>query len=248
MCVAWPAPSRFTPAVPAGTTVRGVPALVLHGDLDTSVSSLSSRGLLAIFTDATYRSVAGAAHPSVGWSACAAQLARDFVTDPDAPVAQCIDPAYVGPAVPAFPATLSAAATATSVGHDASTATERRAATVAARAVLDAWLRTFRIPGATGTSPGLRGGTFDWDFGSFDDHAASLLHGVQFAAGVQVSGTSNFWYGSNTVDLDVVISGPHGLSMTLSGSGEFGFGGPFGAFDLRGAAGGRALHVSVPTN
>jgi pimeloyl-ACP methyl ester carboxylesterase len=248
MCVAWPAPSRFTPAVPAGATVRGVPALVLHGDLDTSVSSRSSRGLLAIFTDATYRSVAGAAHPSVGWSACSAQLARDFVTDPAAPVALCSDPAYVGPAVPAFPATLSSAAPATSAGGDASTATERRAATVAARAVLDAWLRTFRIPDATGTTPGLRGGSFDWDFASFDDHATAVLHGVQFAAGVRVSGTSDFWYGSNTVDLDVVVTGPHGLSMTLAGSGEFGFGAPFGAFDLRGASDGRALHVSVPTN
>ena len=35
-CLRWPAPDRFTPAVPRGATVTGVPALILSGDLDTT--------------------------------------------------------------------------------------------------------------------------------------------------------------------------------------------------------------------
>ena len=43
MCRTWPAPDRFTPAVPRGATVTGVPTLILAGDL---LAADSSRALL----------------------------------------------------------------------------------------------------------------------------------------------------------------------------------------------------------
>jgi pimeloyl-ACP methyl ester carboxylesterase len=65
-CLMWPAPDRFTPSVPRGATVTGLPVLILSGDLDTNVPTRTSEELLRVFPDATFVDVAGAAHPAAG--------------------------------------------------------------------------------------------------------------------------------------------------------------------------------------
>ncbi len=244
-CVAWPAPDRYVPAVPYDAVARGVPALVLRGDLDTVVSSLNSHSLLAIFPSATYVSVAGAGHPSAGWSSCAADLARSFMSDPKTPVGTCREPAFVGAAVPSYPASVRAAPAARQLHDDRSTVLVRRATTVAVRAAQDIWLRSFRNPGRTGTTPGLRGGEADWDYATFPDHAVMTLHHVVFAHGVSVSGTSERVYGSNGFDVHLVVKVGRS-TITLDGTGQWGFGGPFKGVTLTGSSGSRALHLKVP--
>jgi len=83
---------------------------------------------------------------------------QDFIRRPRSRVGRCDEPAYVAPAVSRFPRTTADARAATPRPGDESTRTDHRVATVAVRAVLDGWLRSFRIPGATGTGPGCRAG------------------------------------------------------------------------------------------
>ncbi len=244
-CVAWPAPDRYVPAIPHGAVVRGVPTLVLRGDLDTVVATLNTRSLMSIFPGASYVTVSGAGHPSAGWSACAADLARSFMSNPKAPVGSCREPAFVGVAVPSYPASVHAAPAAQRLPGDRSTDFDRRAATVAVRTAQDIWLRTFRLPDAAGTTRGLRGGAADWDYSANPDRAVMTLHDVEFARGVVVSGTSDLVYGSNGFDVHLVISA--GTStIIVDGAGRWGFGGPFEAVTLTGSSGGRALHLQVP--
>jgi pimeloyl-ACP methyl ester carboxylesterase len=245
-CVAWPAPDRFVPAVPDGSVVRGVPALILHGDLDTSVARLNSRDLLRIFPGGTYRDVAGAGHPSAGWSSCSSDLAQAFIADPSAPVGRCPDPAFVGMAVPAYPTNVTDATPATRASGDDSTVSERRAATVAVRSLLDCFMRTFTIPDSSGTTPGLRGGSFDWEFG--DDQASITLRDVVFSEGVSVSGTASLAYAGNRLSVHLAVRAPAGMRLSLEGSGQWGFSAPFADFDVTGSSDGRGVHLVVPAN
>ena len=167
------------------------------------------------------------------------------MADPKAPVGSCREPAFVGAAVPSYPASVFAAPEARRTAGDRSTSLERRAATVAVRTAQDIWLRTFRIPDATGTTPGLRGGAADWDYSAYPDHAVMTLHDVVFADGVSVSGTSDLVYGSNGFDVHVVVKAG-GSTIVLDGAGQWGFGGPFETVTLTGSTGGRALRLEVP--
>ena len=78
MCLGWPSPDRFEPAVPEGAVFAGIPALVLAGDLDTVVSTEVSRALLDGFPDATFLLVRGAGHITIGSSTCAVQIVTTF--------------------------------------------------------------------------------------------------------------------------------------------------------------------------
>jgi pimeloyl-ACP methyl ester carboxylesterase len=247
-CLYWPAPDRFTPAVPPGATVTGVPTLILSGDLDTIVPTENTRALLATFPRAQFLDAAGAAHPAAGWSDCALARTRQFILDPGPVSNSCTAPAYVAPAVPVFPAIGVKATAATPLPGDRSLPLDRKVATVATRAVLDAWLRSFRIPGAVGSGVGLRGGTFDFDYDSFADHAVIQLHQARFTGDVAATGGTTWGYDGNQVHFEVAVTGPRGAAGTLIGDGQFGFGGPFADFTVTGSIGGRPVDVTVPAN
>ncbi len=245
MCRGWPAPDRFTPAVPRSATVSGVPTLILAGDLNTDFPVDTSRAVRQVFRGATYRLVAGAGNPAAGWSQCARDLLQSFVTDPKSFIGRCDTPAYVAPAVPQFPRIAAEATPAAPLAGDASTRLDRRVATVAVRTALDGWLRAFR-DGPSGS--GLRGGMWDADFDSFPDHAVLVLRDSRFAGDVSVSGQSERFYESNEMHLELTVSGPQGHTGNLVADGQFGFGGPFNDFVVSGALGGNAIRASVPAN
>jgi len=67
LCLEWPAPERFVPAVPAGADLSRVPAIIFSGDVDAVVSTEITRRLLKVFPHAAFVSVAGAGHPTIGW-------------------------------------------------------------------------------------------------------------------------------------------------------------------------------------
>jgi hypothetical protein len=247
-CLRWPAPDRFTPAVPRGATVTGAPALILSGDLDTNVPTETTRRLLKVFRGARFLHIAGAAHPAIGWSECAQTVTQRFIRTLALRGATCSKPAYIAPAVPAFPRTSAEATPAHSLPGDASTKADRRVVTVAVRAVLDAWLRSFRIPGAIGKGYALRGGTFHFDYATFNDHAVIRLHGVRFAREVAVDGRSTLMYASNAMHIQMRVIGPASRRGRLRADGEFGFGAPFSAFTVTGSLGGRTVDATVPAN
>ena len=247
-CLRWPAPDRFTPAVPRGATVTGVPTLVLSGDLDPVIPTETTRPLLRVFRGAKLLQIAGAAHPAAGWSECARTAMHGFIRRPHRTVGRCDDPAYVAPAVSRFPRTAAGARAAAPRPDDQSTRTDHRVVTVAVRAALDAWLRSFRIPGDTGTGRGLRGGDFIFDYARFDDRAVIRLNGVRFSRDVVVRGRTTWTYETNTIRLHVTTTGPRGRSGRLSAVGRFGFGAPYSVFDVTGAFGPRTVHVRVPAN
>ena len=247
-CKLWPAPDHFTPAVPRGATVTGVPTLLIGGDIDINVPFESTRRLQQVFPNARFVNFAGALHLPTAWSECARSVAQRFIATLRTGKIDCAeDPAFVPPAVPQFPRHVANAVPAQALAGDASTVLDRRVATVAVRSVLDAIIRSFRTPGATGTGQGLRGGTFDFSFGP--DEVVLQLEGVRFARDVAVEGQATLSYDGNEMQMELTVTGPDPAhNGTLEAQGAFGFGAPYRDFSVTGIIGGRTLVASVPAN
>jgi hypothetical protein len=246
-CLYWPAPDRFTPAVRPGATATGMPVLILSGDLDPFVPTAVTRELLRIFPAATFLPVAGAAHPTAGWSECAQKAIRAFVRTLTPPADGCDDPATVLATTSAFPDRAQRAVPATPDPGDEGTTADRRLVTVAVQTVRDAWLRTFRVPDSAGPLVGLRGGSGAFDY-NFEDHAAVSLDRVRFAGDVSVTGSSTWTFPERTLAFDVTVSGPRGVVGHVTGQGVFGFSAPFAEFHVTGTVGRRTVHAAVPAN
>jgi pimeloyl-ACP methyl ester carboxylesterase len=92
MCLGWPAPDRFEPAVPEGAVFDGIPALILAGDLDAVVSTETSRALLEGFPEATFILVRGAGHITIGSDTCAGEIVTTFFDTLDAGDVTCAGP------------------------------------------------------------------------------------------------------------------------------------------------------------
>ena len=79
LCLEWPAPERFEPAVPSGANLSRVPTIIFSGDVDAVVSTEITGQLLTVFPHATFVKVAGAAHPTIGWRRdCVPKIAVHF--------------------------------------------------------------------------------------------------------------------------------------------------------------------------
>jgi pimeloyl-ACP methyl ester carboxylesterase len=76
ICIGWPAPNRFEPAVPPAAVFPDVPTLILAGDIDAIVPIEQVQSLKLEFPHATFVVVAGGGHPVTGpaWGHCAAEL------------------------------------------------------------------------------------------------------------------------------------------------------------------------------
>jgi pimeloyl-ACP methyl ester carboxylesterase len=246
-CVQWPAPDRFTPAVPKGAVVTGVPTLILSGDLDTVVPTGITDELLRLFPEATFLRVAGAAHPSAGWSECADVLMMGFLrtlhTSGD-----CDEPGFVASATSQFPKYARTAAPAEPGVGDQSTTLDRKVVTAAVLAVRDAWLRSFRVPTVLGSVTGLRGGSADFDYQSVPGGAVIDLHGVRFTRDVAVSGSTDLKFAPNDMTMQLSVDGPRQVDGSLDVTGKLGFGNPFADFVVTGTVHGHHVHLTVPAN
>ncbi|QZY29717.1 alpha/beta fold hydrolase [Nocardioides coralli] len=251
-CLRWPAPDRFVPAIPDGATVpAGVPALMLTGDRDTQVPTDMSRELLEVFPAAHHVEAAGAAHPAAGWSECARELFHAFVRTLTPPAADdCDEPANVVPTTSKFPEHARGAAPATPAPGDRSRPVHRKIATVVVQTVRDAWLRSFRVPGARGGLTALRGGGGSFDYRDFSGRPALIwLDQAQLARNVAVSGRTTWHlFGANGLRFIVDVDGPRGEDGWLRARGKFGFSGPYRDFRVTGELGGRHVEVTVPAN
>ncbi len=247
-CLKWPAPDRFTHAIPRRATVTGVPVLILSGDLDTNVPTATTRELRRTFPHARFLRVAGAQHPAAASSECARSAVHEFIRNGHHDTATCTTPDNGFAAAAGFATTAAATAPAARLAGDASTQLERRVTTAVVRTVRDAWLRSFRVPGQLGSVSGLRGGIADFDYGSFDDHAVISLHGARYVSDVAVGGQTTLTYETNGLDFTVTVNGPGRHDGTLNAHGLFGFGLPFEDFKVTGSLGGHIVKLSVPAN
>ncbi len=90
LCLNWPAPVNFTPAVPAGTTMPSVPVLILSGDEDNGVPLGYSQALLDEFPQATLVRIAGAGHPTMSLDGpCVPSIVGGFLETGTVPDTSC---------------------------------------------------------------------------------------------------------------------------------------------------------------
>ena len=247
-CLKWPAPDRFTHAIPRHATVTEVPVLILSGDLDTNVPTATTRELRRTFPRARFLRVAGAQHPAAASSECARTVTEAFIRTGHNGTATCTTPDNGFAAAPDFATTAAATAPADRRAGDGSTQLERRVTTAVVRTVRDAWLRSFRVPGQFGSVSGLRRGTADFDYGTFDDHAVISLRGARYVSDVAVGGQTTWTYETNGLDFTVTVDGPGRDDGTLSAHGVFGYGLPFDDFKVTGSLGGHVVKLTVPAN
>ena len=247
LCVQWPAPDRFTPAVPRGTSATGFPVLQLTGDLDGNVPRQAAHKIRSVFPQVQVVDLQGSPHTPGAWSDCARAIARHFLRTLQTGDTGCArTPSFVGAAVAEAPRTASEATPASRLAGDASRPGDRRVTTAAVRTVLDAWLRSFRIPGAVGRRDrsarrdlrlrlrvlrrGRRGepGRFDYVYVS------------------NVTGRSRLAYADSTLTMALDVDGPAAADTRLRATGTWDFGAPFRAFEVTGSVRGRTLHLRVP--
>jgi pimeloyl-ACP methyl ester carboxylesterase len=78
-CLTWPAPHRYESVVPTPGPLRNLPTIIFSGDVDGTVPTEMARHLLAEFPHAAFITVAGAAHPAIGWRPdCVPGIAAHF--------------------------------------------------------------------------------------------------------------------------------------------------------------------------
>ncbi len=186
-CTQWPVPPaayRPGPPTPPGGRYRGVPTLVLSGELDTITTPAEGRMVAAQFPRSTWVLVAGGLHvTAVGDDlGCASAIVVRFVDRARVGDTSCARglPA-VRTAPPFWRSVRDAAAPRTATGG---TPGGLRAASVAVATsgdVVARWYQTYETQGL-----GLRGGTWRSDEA---DVVTFTLHAYRLASDVAVSGT-----------------------------------------------------------
>jgi pimeloyl-ACP methyl ester carboxylesterase len=220
-CIVWPAPApTVPPAVPPGATFPSIPALVLSGDLDTTVPSADARDVAKLFPDSHFIELAGSGHHTLFSfrSGCSQALVQRFLASRAVGNTSCARrPGITFPAVGRFPRLARGVqpALVSSRASDHSTPRGRRVAAAAA------WTLRDVLDNAESSDPngvGLRGGSYAGEFG---DSALTLkLTRVRFTQDVTVSGHVTLQYkGGLAAKLNV--HGPGGQSGQLRISGVY---------------------------
>jgi pimeloyl-ACP methyl ester carboxylesterase len=248
LCIRWPAPDRFTPAVPRHAVFPNTPTLVLSGDFDINVPTFWSQIVADEFPNSTLVSVAGTGHTPLGWTyGCAQRIAARFVETLLVGDTTCASqPDFVWPVTPSFPVHARDAEQARRITGetDRSTASDRRVATAAMRGVLDAL-----IHGTSGRTPGLRGGTFLCDC-RHPWRAKLTFRGARFVDDVAMRGRISWAYASGKLEGDLKIRGAGNGAVHLTGdwSAMAGIGNHYGAIEIRGTIDGRRVALRIPAN
>jgi pimeloyl-ACP methyl ester carboxylesterase len=245
-CNSWPDVRAPKPTT-RSTAYPHVPTFVVVGDFDTRTTLESARRTAARWPNGQLLNIGSGLHGAVFWS-CGRQRLQAFLTFPGSPQAPC-DPAEFPAfrAVGNFPTTSSMATPLAidQAGDDESTAADRRIASAAMDAALDANNVTNRQYVA-GTFPGLRGGTAT---SSFTDSAFILdLVGYRFAADVAVTGRLDFQFDGSTPTIDLTLVTDRGVTGELHATGEWNAGRSAAAprsIPVTGRIGGRTLSLTL---
>lgn len=248
-CIRWPAPDRFTPAVPRGAVFPNTPTLVMRGDLDVYVPASQAQMMADEFPNSTFVSIAGAGHTPMAYSDCAQRIAATFVDKLHVGDTTCAaEPAYVMPVIASFPVHARDAEEAQSIpgGTDHSNAIDRQVATAVMATVPDGFVRTLWDP-VVGVVPGLRGGSFRSDY--YPWSATLAFKGARFVNDVAIWGAVSWAWGSGKLKGDLKIRGVRTGHVHLTGDWNKGYSGQyFGAIRIRGTIGGRPVALRIPAN
>jgi pimeloyl-ACP methyl ester carboxylesterase len=250
VCIQWPRPNRFVPAVPTGPPID-VPVLVLEGDIDTVVPMETTDRMAARFADPVIVRLQGGSHINLAWSIfCGQPLADEFIRTLQVGDTSCAEDTFpVFQAVDRFPRTSRGALEASPLPGDGSTARDRRAAWSTVKTVLDAWFRSFRQPEPVADGAGLRGGWFHADY-SGAEGAFLVLHGTRFVRDIAVRGRTTFSYDfeNRLLAAHVFIRGRGTGNGELRMESAYWFDTQFGAFRITGEIGGRHIELTMPGN
>jgi len=254
-CLWWEVPTPASPIARPHARYPHVPTLVLAGDIDQRVPLEVTSQVARLYPDAIFVPVAEAGHPSLVWSTCAVRLASEFIRDLAVANTSCAaTPDVVWPAVGLFPRLAREARPAeidVSGTNEIGTA-ERKVVTVAVAAATDALQRT--VLGFPAEGPGLRGGTFQSEYGDWTTWTLTLAD-CAFAEDVTVNGTVAYnpsapaWLGTGgdgAFAADLQVAGPGTQGGTLKVEGHWQARGPVGKFKITGTLGGKNVAVLVP--
>jgi pimeloyl-ACP methyl ester carboxylesterase len=241
-CLYWEKPTPSSPVAPSHAKYPHVPTLVLSGDMDSRVPLEEVTKVAALFPNSTLVPVAEAGHGTVFWTACAANLASQFIENLQVGDTICAStPETIWPAVGRFPllAKFARPAAIDPDGYNQISTAERKVVTVAVATATDAMQRSII---GFGDGVGLRGGTFHTDYSG---PWTTTLTNCAFAKDVTVNGTVT-WdvYGSFVADLTVSGSGTTGGTLHVEGAWQAP--GPVGNFKVSGTLGGKQVAVLVP--
>jgi hypothetical protein len=241
---------RDTLPFPAGTKVKKVPALLLHGEYDLAVPTEAGLRAADLFEKSTSVEIASAGHNPWWWSECGPQLVQRFILTKNVGDTSCaseVPPLWLPGS---FPLTASATPKATSAGAgDQTTDAEKRVVTAGVWSLFDGVRRvvsvaSFDFDTLTAQSVGLRGGTIhraydpDTNTGTYD------LTGLRFTNDVAVTGQV-IWDTDNVMNGDLTIAGPNGLTGTIHVEGAF-FTQDATTLNVTGTLGGHIVDVTVP--
>jgi pimeloyl-ACP methyl ester carboxylesterase len=244
-CLNWQKPTPSAPIALPHALYPPTPTLVLTGDLDRRVPHDEVSKVAALFPNSTLVSVTEAGHETVNWGQCPIYLASGFLETLSVPDTTCAkSPETVWPSVGRFPLYAKDArpAQADSSGTNKIRIQEEKVVSVAVATAVDAIQRSI-INNNNGNGFGLRGGTFHTDYSST---WTITLTDCAFAKDVIVNGTIQ-WYGDNSLDAELTVSGTGTAGGTLSVKGGWlVFGGPLGNFSVTGTLGEKQVAVLVP--
>jgi pimeloyl-ACP methyl ester carboxylesterase len=239
--LAWEIPTPPAPIEPPHAQYPHPPALALSGDMDNGVPTNEASKVTALFHTAPLQ-VAGSGHATVFFSQCARDLISHFVQTFEVGDTSCLaTPETVWPAVDRFPllARNARPAEVDPNGQNEIGLCERKVATVAVGAALDAWRRI--LMGSAGQGKGLRGGSFSLD----PDRSTLTLTDYVFAEDVIVNGTA-LWQDDSSFSAALTVEGAGTAGGQLSVQGSWIASGPVAKFKISGKLGGKEVHLLLP--
>ncbi len=243
-CIRWPAPTHDpAPPVPPGSTAGSVPALILTGDLDDTVTATDSLKARRVFPNSVAVSLRNSGHHTIfnARGQCARELTVSFFTSLSPGNTSCAGAdTFDWPAVGRFPLHAADELPAdVAAGHgDASTRLDRRVAAVAAATVTDSLRRAFLGSGTDGV--GLRGGSWH---GAFTENAFKIRwDAARFAEDVSVSG-DGLYAGFTTINANIRIAGVESGQLHIGGAW---FDPNTTTLEIRGTLDGRRVALNVP--
>jgi pimeloyl-ACP methyl ester carboxylesterase len=244
-CIWWQLPTPPSVVVPPNAKYPNTPTLVLDGDIDNIVPLEETNEVAELFPNSTKVTIPESGHETTGYSACADNLANNFIETLSTGDTSCAaTPETIFAAVGRFAVFAEDARPANidPSGNNQIDLHERKVVSVAVATAIDANKRSWL---GSGTGVGLRGGTFTSTFITATYLNQVTMTNCQFSKDIVVNGVLTWGY-DNSIVADITVSGSGTAGGSLHFRGFFNAVGPVGNFSVSGTLGGKQVAVMVP--
>lgn len=246
-CLRWPKPTVDDPPIVSGTPIAppDLPVMVFSGELDSLTTPVEGQRVAAqMGPSARWIQIGNMIHVSamLDFIGCAEGLVQTFIRHPNQLMSMDAGCAANMPetrVVGTFPTTLVQATPATATAGNTASADARRLAAIGAAAVGDGIWHWWYIPGNKGN--GLRGGNIK--FAGADPFTVTFTN-VKWTTDTSVNGTATWNQSTGHVTASVTVTGPGGLSATLTIA--YDDYAPGGVATLGGTSDGKTIAATVP--